>query len=382
MNARKSTTRRTTRTRRTTWGAAIAAVLSIATTPALATTASAHDASGATVYTLSNEASGNAVLAFDRARDGSLSGPRSYPTGGRGTGAGLGSQGALTLTPDGQFLLAVDAGSDELSVFAVGGGTLRLLDREPSGGDLPISVDVRHRLVYVLNAGGSPNITGFRLDERGLQAVPHGTRDLSPGAAGPAQVGFARDGEHLIVTLKASNAIDTFPVRDNGQAGPPAVTPSVGATPFGFAVDRRGHVLVSNAEGGAPGASSTTSYTLEDGALSAVGPAVATTQTAACWVVATHDSRFAYATNTGSGTVSLYSVARNGALTLDDPTAATDIGAPTDAALAERSRFLYVLDSAGHSVHGYRVDRHDGALSAVAGTPDIPPGTVGLAASS
>jgi 6-phosphogluconolactonase len=83
---------------------------------ALALAAGSAAAAGppATVCTSSNSASGNAVLAFDRAPDGSLSPTGSFATGGDGTGGGLNNQEALALGPGGRTLYAVNAGSDSV----------------------------------------------------------------------------------------------------------------------------------------------------------------------------------------------------------------------------------------------------------------------------
>src|SRR4051794_17334982 len=75
-----------------------------------------HPPNGA-VYTMDNASSGNHVLTFQRRPDGSLSPSASYSTGGLGTGSGLGSQGAILLTGDGEWLFVCNAGSDEISVF-------------------------------------------------------------------------------------------------------------------------------------------------------------------------------------------------------------------------------------------------------------------------
>ena len=107
------------------------------------------------VYTLTNSAAGNEVAIFNRAADGTLTAAGSVSTGGLGTGAGLGSQGALTLSRSGRFLFAVDAGSDEISSFRVDGARLTLAGVVPSGGLLPVSVTEHDGLVYVLNAGGT-----------------------------------------------------------------------------------------------------------------------------------------------------------------------------------------------------------------------------------
>ena len=59
------------------------------------------------VYALDNSASGNNVLAFRRAPDGSLTSAGVFSTGGTGTGSGLGNQGALLLTHDGRWLFSL-----------------------------------------------------------------------------------------------------------------------------------------------------------------------------------------------------------------------------------------------------------------------------------
>jgi len=90
--------------------------------------AAAPENSIGAVYTLTNAAAGNEVLAYDRSADGSLSFQGSYSTGGFGSGAGLGSQSAVILSRNNQWLFAVNAGSDEISVFAVNANGLELVD--------------------------------------------------------------------------------------------------------------------------------------------------------------------------------------------------------------------------------------------------------------
>ncbi|MGH2368240.1 MAG: beta-propeller fold lactonase family protein, partial [Chloroflexota bacterium] len=83
------------------------------------------------------------------------------------------------LDDTGRWLFAVNPGSNDLSVFRVHGGDLTLTDRAPSGGTQPISVTVHYGLVYVLNDGGTANISGFRLSQQGkLSPLPDSTRPL------------------------------------------------------------------------------------------------------------------------------------------------------------------------------------------------------------
>ena len=106
------------------------------------------------VFTLGNSKAGNEVLAFYRGADGHLRRAGTFRTGGRGSSDGLGSQGALVLSSDGELLFEVDAGSNEISSFAVNGTRLRQISHVPSGGERPISLTFREGLLYVLNAGG------------------------------------------------------------------------------------------------------------------------------------------------------------------------------------------------------------------------------------
>jgi len=331
----------------------------------------------------SNSAAGNAVLVFARQADGALGSMMSYPTGGMGTGAGLGSQGALAMSEGGRWLLAVDAGSNEVSVFRVGPKWLQQTDRVASGGTTPISVTVSGRLVYVLSAGEPENITGFWLSPDGkLTPIAGSTQPLSGVGVGPAQVEFSPDGSTLVATEKATNQLITYAINASGHAGPPTVFPSAGATPFGFEFAGRNTLLVSEAFGGAVDASATSSYHLSNGMLTPVSPSVATTETAACWVAVSPNSHFAYVTNAGSSSVSGYAVANDGSLTLLDSDGVTGMtgpgSAPIDAAFTN-SGYLYVLNAGSNTISAFRMGS-DGSLSPVNGASGLPAGSAGLLA--
>lgn len=323
------------------------------------------------VYALSNAAAGNEVVVYNRAGDGSLRGRRAFATGGLGSGGGLGNQGAIAFSDSGQWLLAVNPGSDSITVFYSLGSFLFRTDVEPSGGTRPVSVTIEDDIVYVLNAG-SDDVQGFRLGIQGrLSPIPGSRRSLSGTATAPAQVEFNRDGDLLAVTEKATNRILTFAVDGDGRLGPATVTDSPSPTPFGFAFGRRDTLLVSEAVGGAAGASTLSSYRLSGAAaVAAVSPAVPSGQSAACWVVTTRDGRFAYVSNTASGNLSRYDVAADGAATLGAAVAAeTGAGSgPTDMALDRNSRFLYSLNPANGTISAFRV-RSDGALQLIEHEP-------------
>jgi 6-phosphogluconolactonase len=164
--------------------------------------------------------------------------------------------------------------------------------------------------------------------------------------------------------------------------GEARVQSSNGTTPFGFAFGKRGHLLVSEAFGGAPDASAVSSYDLEeDGGLTTVSASVATTETAACWVAVTPDGRYAYVTNTGSGTLSGYAVGFDGTLELLDADGRTGVtgDGPIDLVITDSGRFLYTLNSGSNTITGFRVGA-DGALTPLRGALGVPAGANGLAA--
>jgi 6-phosphogluconolactonase (cycloisomerase 2 family) len=318
------------------------------------------------VYTMTNSDVDNEILVFDRAADGTLIEAGSYATGGTGTGGGLGNQGAVVLSQNDRWLFTVNAASNDISVFAVEPAGLRLVDIIDSGGMRPISLTVDRNLLYVLNAGGSvgatDNISGFIVAEDGtLSPLPGSMRPLSSTSTAPAQIGFTPDGRVLVVTEKATNNILTYTVGHDGYAADPTIYPSVGTTPFGFAFGKRGQLFVSEAFGGTPNVSAVSSYIVSpDGALEVVSPSVGNLQTAACWVIVTKGGRFAYDTNTGSGSISGFRIGFDGAISLldaDGRTGVTGDGTgPLDMALSINGQYLYTLNGGNETISAFRVD--------------------------
>jgi len=339
------------------------------------------------VYVMTNQTSGNSIMVFHRDARGVLTSAGSYASGGNGAGTGadpLGSQGSLVLSEDERLLFTVNAGSSSVSVFAVSGDQLLLLNTAPSGGSMPVSVAVKHDLVYVVNAGGTPNISGFKIEPHSNQLVPlTGSSQNLPGgaAAAPAQVSFSPDGSVLVVTEKGTNLIDTF-VLEDGIAQPGVSFPSSGTEPFGFAFAHDNAAIVSDVSGGTPGGSAVASYEVAgNGNLAVITPAVGDTQTAACWVVTTGNGKFAYTANSASGTISSYAVSDGGGLSLLNVAAGSlgSGGAPIDMALGRNSHFLFVRNAGNGSLSSFALGA-DGSLTAVSTASGVPTGAQGVAA--
>src|SRR5919109_634394 len=140
------------------------------------------------VLAMTNAPSGNAILMYRRAQDGTLTFINRFATGGTGTSIlrelcnmpdSLGSQGSLTLSEDHRWLFAANSSSHDVSVFRVEENSLILVQRISSGGLFPVSIAVRRNLVYVLNAGGEANLMGFTFQRGQLQPLD-GSRRVLP----------------------------------------------------------------------------------------------------------------------------------------------------------------------------------------------------------
>lgn len=377
---------------------AIAAALSLAAcsespsitgprSPSLGTpTFDAGGANGAgAVFTQTNAVAGNAVVAFARGGDGSLTLAGTFSTGGNGIGGTndpLASQYSLILDgEDAKLLFVVNAGSNTISAFRVDGANLSLVGTTGSGGTLPVSLAVARHTLYVLNAG-SNNVKGFDIGGDGsLTPNAAASAPLGAGAAGGAAVRASRDGQLLVVTEKGSNTIDAYEIGAQGALGQPVRSTSSGISPFGFDFVNGDRIAVSEA-----GSAAASLYDVgSNGALNVESASVSTNgQAAPCWLIATTNGRFAFTANAGSGTISGYGIA-NGSLQLLVPSGvsgSTGAGStPLDLDLSRGDHFLYVLESGAGRIGAFAVSG-DGSLTALAGIGGLTPahGYQGLAA--
>lgn len=357
--------------------------LLIGTTSGTLAAAPAHRGVSGHVYVNNNTAGHNTVAGFDRYADGSLSLIAGSPfnAGGAGTGSPLGSAGAIQFSADGRYVLAVDAASNEISVLRIlPDGGLRLADEVGSHGSTPVSITVHGSLVYVANSGaGGSSYTGFRLNAGGrLTPISNSTVAL-PDDALPGQVLFSGDGRHLVGMRVGTSYIDSFAVGTDGRltAAPDSPFAAQRIGPFGseFRPTNPDQLFVSNAHDG-PGAATVSVYDVAaDGTLTAInGSPFADGQTAACWVEISHDGRYLFAVNTGTPSISRYTIANDGSLSLLGSTAfQSPTGlAPFDARLDPSGSFLYVVDAAAAKISSFAVD--GGSLTELASSPIAIPG--------
>lgn len=297
------------------------------------------------IFMITNAIAGNQLQIYARSTTGPARLLSSLASGGTGTGSGLGSQGAVTISTNGRYVFVVNAGSNTVSTFKLSNEEASLVSTVSSGGARPISVAESDGVVYVLNApasGTGNSVVGYRNDGGILKPLADGKRLLSDGSA-PAQVGFDSDGGVLVVSLKASNQLLAYAVDREGRLSNPAeVTPSAGAVPFGFAITSRNVLVVSEAA-----TSSASSYRVGEARkplLQTVTAALSNGQGAACWIAVTPDGRYAFSANAATSNISTYGVDRAGRLSLLQPQAGFTSGnGALDMAVTPDGRQLHIF---------------------------------------
>jgi len=151
------------------------------------------DAGG--VFVMSNILDANTIVSYSRAADGTLSLVGEFDTGGLG-GDFDGAEGldplisaySLINTPDNEYLMAVNAGSDTISVMQINDDmSLELVDTVSSFGTGP-------------NSPGEPDqegsIYGYTFNSGDLEPIAGSGRDLENR---PSAVRFSPDGSTLLV---------------------------------------------------------------------------------------------------------------------------------------------------------------------------------------
>ncbi len=351
--------------------------------------------SAGAVFAMSNASAANRIFVYRRGDGGDLKRVGNVRTRGLGIGTDLDTQGGLRLGPDNRFLYAVNAGSDDISVFAVNGTRLEFIQKVYAG-DEPVSLTLHGNLLYVLNGSVAGNgIRGFKVAHDGrLTALPDSFRALSSPIAVPGGIDFSPDGRFILVTHKTTNvlltpmhAIDGFTIGPDGYAAAmPVANASFGIRPFSLAFRRDGKVVVVESFNAAPNRSAASSYnSFPDGRINVISGSVQNGQTDSCWVVVSKDQRYAFTANFGSGTISSFRIdASSGALSLINGVAAVTgaTSQPVDLALSADGQYLFLLLRGTGGVASFRIEA-DGTLTprgiVVGGLP-VNDGASGLAA--
>lgn len=316
------------------------------------------------VFSMTNEFN-NSIVAFMRNNTGTLSCPKVYRTGGNGTGIQqvdpLGSQGSIALSWDGKFLFVVNAGSNNISSFRLCERGLTLVDIVPSGGIFPNSLTIIKHNLYVTNSGNPPqspaNVTGFYINPDGhLSMIEGSQKPLSSNTAQSRCIVSMSCGDKLVVSENITNNLSVYKVNRDGSLNDPIVNPSNGIGPFGSAYLSNNLLVVSEV-----GPNALSSYNvMNNGILNVISGSVLNNQTATCWVSVNPKENYAYTSNTGSGTISLYRINLGGTLTVVEsiPSTPNRTGSPIDSGIDRYGQNFYVLNGGEGSISVFEIKKN------------------------
>jgi 6-phosphogluconolactonase (cycloisomerase 2 family) len=323
------------------------------------------------LFVQTNNPAGNQIKIYQLAGDGALTLAETVDTGGIGGRNGgaisdpLTSQDSLVYDAHHGLLIAVNAGSNTVSVLGVDGYHLSLRQVLASGGTFPVGVAVHGDLLYVVNAHEAGAITGYRFADGQFYPIEDSTRSLGlTPVTGPeqflntpGQIGFTPDGQQLVITTKANGSfIDVFAVGADGRPSATFVANPAGTPlPFGFTFDDSGHLVVTDAA-----TSALSTYTVRsDGHVEQIA-SQPDGGMAMCWVA--HVAGNFYAVDNGSRTITGYHIDAGGKPTIFTQAETRD--GPIDLAGTRDGQFLYVEVGGVGGVDGFRV-QPDGTLTQI-----------------
>lgn len=347
------------------------------------------------VYAASNDAIANSVVRYGRTADGKLVYLDATPTGDKGVGSMVVVSGApnpnavdplfsndsLVLSSDHTRLFVVNAGSDSVASFRVAtDGRLEKVGSYPTGGSLPTGLALHGDTLYVSHAKANTDgkqLFGFKAAADGsLSAIANAA--YAPSAATViTHALFSPNGKWLTVVELMTGMLDVYPVSTDGSLGTVVATASAAPGPFGAQFLSDALLLVTEVHPGAMDAGSVSSYKLEtSGSLTPISTGISNGQNATCWLTATPDGKWVFASNTTSSNVSAYAVAGDGTLTLASASAATRApgtavdfmghpsAGPVDAWVTADGKYFYQQYSGLGVVGAYRIGT-DGSLTAI-----------------
>jgi 6-phosphogluconolactonase (cycloisomerase 2 family) len=357
------------------------------------------------VYVESNDPNGNAIFAFKRAVDGSLTPLPGSPFSAKGLGItptfALGpfdSDQEIIADASRALLFAVNGGSDTIAVFKIhGNGALSHVKGSPfpSGGSNPVSVGLADDVLCVVNQDDDPghpgqflpNYTSFSVSSDGsLTPIPRSTFSVAAGST-PSQALTVPARDLLFGADFLGGILRSFAINDAGQLRsrdaqplPASQFAETGAQPFplGLAVHPTRNLLYV----GFVTINRIGIYRFRDSGQLKFERSVPDSGTAVCWLTINKQATRLYASNTGDPSISVYDISKDPSMPIEIQTLKyASTGGGFQFALDSTGKFLHVVtqqsaptsDQSANAIHVFRV-AHDGTLMEVPRSPTPLPG--------
>ncbi len=328
------------------------------------------------LFTLSNQIADNRLLIFKRNLDGTMEYDSSISLHGIGIGTTLGSANPLMASQDGNWLFAVNAGSNSITSIDIRGNIPQAISTISSNGVKPVSIAVYQNWLFVLNQGNNGNISGFTYDNNGvLSPLPNATAELGIAPVNPAQISFNANGNALIVTEKDSSKIDLIHLNTNGSISNIQKFATASPKPYGFARSDDDYIFCSEAL-----QNNFSVYKIDNNSIDLASSPISTVQNGACWVGLLPNQHYAYMLHAGTNCVTGYDVSNRSnpqLLNSDGLTATTGLH-PIEITFSQNSQHMFVLNTGSHSIHSFAIN-DNGSLTFVQEKTGLPSGAVGLA---
>jgi 6-phosphogluconolactonase (cycloisomerase 2 family) len=273
----------------------------------------------------------NAILAYRKNDDGTLSALAGSPfyTGGSGIAnptQGLGpddSDDQLVISNDGNFLLAVNPGSNTIAVFQIRAeGNLSPVPGSPfpSGGQTPVSINIRGKYVFVANQGGdplhpsteNPSYTTLTVDGDGqLVVVPGAKFETTPGSS-PSMALVSENGKFLFgsdflgfMLTPPVGSLRSFNITGGGNLQPVSGTPyTIPGTGGALGLWQHPHSNILYA--GFPVQAKIGIYTINESTGELSFQSAIDAGPAACWLRTTKSGHYLYSLNSGENSISVF----------------------------------------------------------------------------
>ncbi|GLB40423.1 hypothetical protein LshimejAT787_0802940 [Lyophyllum shimeji] len=331
-------------------------------------------------YFISNEPTGNQIIAADIGTDGKLTLRRAVDAGGLGAHGNtdpngpdpLFSQGAIKASSSGNIVATVNAGSNTLAVFKVNPNdpTAITMIGKPvgSGGEFPVSLAINKAgdTVCSLNGGAVNGVNCFKVDQhKGLVPIANTARSLKLNQTTPAtgppgtasHIVFSEDNKQLIASIKGippqPGFLAVFDVASDGSLSQDfqSVAPAKGGLlPFSLTViPGKNAVLATDAGLGFD----IFDFARNAGAGNAIAGAGRSSavaidgQVATCWSSFSPETQNFYLTDIGTATVTEISVDNNlkGTIVKQYPQGQGSGTIDNDIATVGNNDFMYVLSA-------------------------------------
>ncbi len=279
---------------------------------------------------------------------------------------------SLAIHPSKKFLYAANAGSSDISEFAISGGGIltEVTPRQPAG-TVPIllAMDPAGAFLYVANAG-SNNISSFSIDPSTgkLSQLPG-----SPFSVGlsPLNMKLAPSGNVLYVTGSSGAGLPGYVQAFTLNAGVVSNVPvpgspyQVGMIPQGLAINPAGTFLYAG--NAAPDNSISIFAINSDGSLAEVsGSPIGESYTGPIALLVDNSGKYLYVANVGSNLLAGFSIGSDGGLSLLSSSPFATSAQPSFIASDPAGHYLFVGNQSGTKVQSFGLDTGSGTLTSIA----------------